>query len=187
MNDNRTCEREYDFALALAGVTELTPEIEDALFEAGCDDATPSVRFGRVYLTFSRTAPTLQEAIFSAMRDVKKAAVGADVLRIDTCDLVTQADIGRRIGRSRQLVHQYITGERGPKGFPPPVCHIADESPLWMWCEVAYWLRQNDMIKEDDLREARLVAMINNVLELKHQRRLDPQLAEEVLKSVDSN
>ena len=49
-------EREYDFALVLSGITELTPEVQDALFEAGCEDATISVRAGRVYLTFSRNA-----------------------------------------------------------------------------------------------------------------------------------
>jgi hypothetical protein len=170
----------------LDGITALTREAEDGLFEAGCDDATLSVRFGRVYLTFSRTAGTLKDAILSAVRDVKKAGIGAEVRRIDICDLVTQADIARRINRSRQLVHQYITGVRGPGGFPPPICHVADESPLWMWCEVAYWLHQNDMITEDALREAQLVAVINNVLELQHQRKLDPKLAQEVLQLVES-
>ena len=48
------CEREHDFALILSGIAELTPEVQDALFEAGCDDATISVRSGRVYLTSSR-------------------------------------------------------------------------------------------------------------------------------------
>ncbi|SRR6266851_3005572 len=184
MKANKAYEREHDFALVLTGITEVTSEMEDALFEAGCDDATLSVRFGRVYLTFTRTAPTLKDAILSAIRDVKKARVGADVLRVDNCDLVTQADIARRVGRSRQLVHQYITGERGPGGFPPPVCHVSDESPLWTWCEVAYWLWQNDMIKEDVVLEAQHIAIINAVLELHHQKQLAPDLINEVSQSV---
>jgi hypothetical protein len=179
-------DREHDFALVLTGITELTQAAEDALFEAGCDDATLSVRSGRVYLTFSRTAPTLKDAILSAIRDVKKAKIGGDVLRVDDCNLVTQADIARRIGRTRQLVHQYITGERGPGNFPAPACHICDESPLWYWCEVAYWLWQNDMIKEDVLRQAEQVNLINTVLELQHQRQMAPQLAEEILQSIGS-
>jgi hypothetical protein len=186
METGKACEREHDFTLVLTGVTELTPAVEDALFEAGCDDATLSLRFGRAFLTFSRTAPALKDAILSAIRDVRQAGIGADVLRVDTCDLVTQADIARRIGRSRQLVHQFLTGERGPGGFPPPVCHISDDSPLWLWCEVAYWLRQNDMIKEDVLRDAEEVAVINNALDLEHQRRRNPQLTQEVLQSVGS-
>jgi hypothetical protein len=176
MKQKEPPEREYDFTLVLTGITELTPEVENALFEAGCDDATLSRRFGRQYLTFSRNAPTLKEAILSAIHDVRRS----EVLRVDSCDLVNQSEIARRIGRSRQLVHQYLSGERGPGGFPPPVCHISDDAPLWMWCEVAYWLWQNDMMKEEALREARLVAVINDLLDLQHQKHLDPQLIEEI-------
>ena len=186
MEGTQACEREHDFTLVLTGTSELSSAVEDALFEAGCDDATLSVRFGRMFLTFSRTAPTLKDAILSAIQNVKKAAIGASVLRVDECNLVTQADIARKIGRTRQLVHQYVTGQRGPGGFPPPVCHISDEAPLWAWCEVAYWLWQNNMIREDVRREAEQVAFVNTVLELQHQRELDPQLAEEVLQSIGS-
>src|SRR5205823_13689194 len=90
------------------------------------------------------------------------------------------------MGRSRQLVHQYLTGERGPGDFPPPVCQLADDSPLWAWCEVASWLRQNDMIKEHVLRAALEVAIINSVLELEHQKQRAPQLTREVLRAVAS-
>jgi chorismate mutase len=187
METNKTHEREHDFALVLAGITELTPDAENALFEAGCDDATISIRFGRVYLTFSRTAASLKEAILSAIRDIKKANLGADVLRVDVCNLVTQADIARRIGRSRQLVHQYISGARGPGHFPSPACDVSEGAPLWNWCEVAQWLRQNDMIREDVLREAQEVAVINSVLELQYQRQLAPALTEEVLREIGSS
>ena len=140
--------RDHDFTLVLSGITELTLEVQDALFEAGCDDATLSMRCSRPFLTFSRTAPTLKDALLSAISDVKKANIGAEVLRIDVCNLVTQSEIAHKIGRTRQLVHQYVTGERGPGGFPPPACNVSDDadSPLWYWCEVAYWLYQNNMI-----------------------------------------
>ena len=183
----RICESEYDFTLILGGVNELNQEIENALFEAGCSDATASVRFGRVYLTFARTARTLGEAILSAIQDVRNARIGADVLRVDPCNLVTQSEIAHRIRRTRQLVHQYIIGVRGPGGFPPPVCHIADESPLWAWCEVAYWLLQNGMITEKAVRDAQQLALINAALEFKQQRKLAPDEAEEILRSVASN
>ena len=178
------CEPEHDFALILSGITELTPEVQDALFEAGCDDATISVRAGRVYLTFSRNSRSLKDAILTAIQDVKNARVGADVLRVDVCNLVTQADIARKIGRSRQLVHQYIAGVRGPGRFPAPACKITDGVPLWYWCEVAYWLRQNDMISHDAATEAQEVALINTVLEMRYHQKLDPKLSEEILRSL---
>ncbi len=181
METRTSCEREHDFALVLSGVDDLTPEVMDALFEAGCDDATPSLRFGRVYLTFSRSAPSLKHAILSAIRDVRRAGIGASVLRVDTCNLVTQAEIARRIARSRQLVSLYISGQRGPGSFPPPCCHISEGTPLWAWCEVAYWLRQNNMIKEEEAVDAQAIDLINCLLEFQHQKDSDPDLIEEVL------
>ncbi|HUY33685.1 MAG TPA: hypothetical protein VMV69_13125 [Pirellulales bacterium] len=75
-------------------------------------------------------------------------------------------------------------GRRGPGGFPGPVCEIADGIWLWYWCEVAYWLWQNDVIKEDVLRDAEDVDTINAVLEMQHQQRMRRELTEEVMRSV---
>lgn len=71
--------RDYDFALIVAGVSELTAKVEDALFEAGCDDATLSIQYGLLYMEFSRQANSLKDAIVSAIRDVQKARIGAEV------------------------------------------------------------------------------------------------------------
>lgn len=187
MTVNKATETEHDFTLVLTGVNELTPDVENALFEAGCDDATLSARFGRVFLTFSRSAPSLKDAVLSAIRDVQKANIGADVLRVAGSDLVSQADIARKIGRSRQLVHQYLTGARGPGGFPPPASDTGEGAPLWYWREVARWLWQNDMIKQNVLREAQEVAVINSALELHRHRQFDPALTEEVIRAVEGH
>jgi transcriptional regulator with XRE-family HTH domain len=175
---------EYDFVLVLTDGVTLTNQLENALFEAGCDDATLSARSGRLYLRFSRQAASAKEAILSAIANVRAANVGADVLRVDDCNLVTQAEIARRIGRSRQLINQYITGIRGPGKFPAPACELCEGSPLWYWCEVAYWLAQNDMITQSDLQEAEEVDAINAVLEIEQQRRMRPQLMQEVERAV---
>ncbi|MDZ4818703.1 MAG: helix-turn-helix transcriptional regulator [Planctomycetota bacterium] len=174
------CESEYDFVLVLRGISEATEEVESALFEVGCDDATISVRSGCVYLTFSRSAPSYKDAVLSAVRDVRKAGHGIEVLRVDDCNLVTQADIARRIGRTRQLVQQYINGTRGPGGFPPPACHIAERAPLWYWCEVSYWMSQNGIVKEQVAREATEVAIINCLLDMSYQQDIYPELAQEL-------
>lgn len=172
---------EHEFTLILGGVEDLTREVVDALSEAGCDDGLVGRQFGRVHITFAREAPSLKDAILSAIRDVRRAGIGARVLRVDTCDLVTQSDIGRKIGRSRQLVRQYITGQRGPGHFPPPACNLTEGKPLWNWCEVAAWLHENDLLREEELHDAQHVATINGVLEAQHQKHLDPQLTEELL------
>ena len=71
---------EYDFTLTLDGVANLDPPVLDAIFEAGCDDATPCLRSGLVALLFSRSAPDLKTAILSAIRDVKRAGIGGGVV-----------------------------------------------------------------------------------------------------------
>lgn len=67
------------FDLAMPGVGDLTPEVMNALFEAGCDDATPYRRDGRTYLLFAREAASRAKAIASAMRDVGRAGFGAEL------------------------------------------------------------------------------------------------------------
>ena len=174
---DNNCEREYDFALIVDGVPELSDDVLDALFTAGCDDATPSMQYGLLYLEFSRSAASLQHAIISAIQDVLKAGLNARVLRVDDCNLVTQAEIARRIGRSRQLVHQYMTGERGPGGFPPPACHLTERKPLWQWCAVSYWLSTNNLLRQEECWNAAVVEAINNLLE---RQQMPPGLFEEV-------
>ncbi|MBD3672372.1 MAG: hypothetical protein HUJ26_02500 [Planctomycetaceae bacterium] len=170
---NETLNQEYEFTLVIGNISEITCELEDRLFEAGCDDATISMQQGRVYITFSRRAESIESAILDAVKSVRMAKIGAKILRIDQCDLVTQAEIARRISRSRQVVNMYISGERGPKGFPPPVCNITDESsPLWYWCEVAGWLFENQVIREEDLHQAQVVAILNCILELSYKRNM---------------
>lgn len=70
---------EYDFTLVLSGISELTADAEDRLFESGCDDATLVVRSGRVRLDFTRAAPSFQDAVASAIRDVRRAGFVPDL------------------------------------------------------------------------------------------------------------
>lgn len=179
--------REYDFSLVLEGIADLSEQFADAMFEAGCDDATFSLRYGRIHASFSREANSLKDAILSALEDVSNAGVGAIVMRVDTCNLVTQAEIGRRIERTRQQIHQYSTGTRGPGGFPPPACEISEGNPVWYWCEVADWLLRNQMINEEVALAADVVEMINAALEYTHMQHRRPELATEIIRSMSLN
>jgi len=71
----------YDFTLILSEPTELTGEIADKLFAAGCDDATPSSSDGVVSIDFSRDSPDLESAIRSAIANV--SAAGGVVNRVE--------------------------------------------------------------------------------------------------------
>lgn len=178
---------EYDFSLVIDGVPELDEKVMDALYEAGCDDATFSIQHGHLYAEFSREAESIEKAILTAINDVHKAQVGAAVLCVDRCDLVTQSEIARRIGRSRQMVNQFITGARGPGNFPPPECYLSDdEAPLWRWCAVSYWLANNDIIRREEGWNAEVIAAINNALEAQRQKARNPDLVRHISKAVAS-
>jgi len=71
----------YEFSLILKGSPELTEEICDELFEAGCDDGTPGTCKGVFSIGFHREADSLEAAINSAMKNVK--AAGHDVERVE--------------------------------------------------------------------------------------------------------
>jgi hypothetical protein len=177
--------REYNFVLTLGGIAAITRAVEDALFEAGCDDATLGMTCGRVILDFSRAASSLQDALLSAIRDVHKAGIGATVLHIDEPTLVTQSDIARRAHRSRQQIHQYVSGRRGPGGFPAPVCHVKEKAPLWTWYDVNAWLARHNLVKDSEtIREAEAVAAVNSLLELNHVAARNPKLVQQVVDTV---
>jgi hypothetical protein len=74
-------ENEHEFTLILDGITDFSPSIVDALFEAGCDDATISKQGDVVFMDFDRSAPSMKEAVISAIADVQKA--GMKVARVD--------------------------------------------------------------------------------------------------------
>jgi len=71
----------YEFTLVLKGSPELTEETAEQLFEAGCDDGSPGTCDGVFSIDFHRTANTLEEAINSAMANVKSA--GYEVERVE--------------------------------------------------------------------------------------------------------
>ena len=70
-------KQEYEFTLILSGVSELTPEVLDALYEAGCDDALIGMRDGTAYAEFCREADSLPQAVSSAVKNVETAGFTA--------------------------------------------------------------------------------------------------------------
>jgi hypothetical protein len=70
----------WAFTLILDGVPELTDDMTDALYEAGCDDALVGSRDGVIFLDFTRQAVSLQEAVRSAISDVQAAGVSTKVV-----------------------------------------------------------------------------------------------------------
>jgi hypothetical protein len=155
----------FEFTLVLAGEDVLSEPILDALFEAGCDDATFGNVDGVPFADFSRQAGSLAEAIETAIRDVRSVP-GVAVLRVEPDELVTAAEIAARLGRSRESVRLLVSGERGPGSFPAPVSHLKLRGRLWLWSDVATWARNSLGLDVSGGDSTAFIAALNDALEL---------------------
>lgn len=73
----------YHFTLVISGAVELTVSMADALYSAGCDDATPGMCDGVLMIDFHREAPSLEEAIRTAIANVRSAGYEATRVEMD--------------------------------------------------------------------------------------------------------
>jgi hypothetical protein len=73
----------FEFTLFLGGLTEITDDAANALYEAGCDDGSPASCDGAVWVTFHRQSDCLDDAIRSAVGDVQKAGFQIERLEIE--------------------------------------------------------------------------------------------------------
>ena len=83
--------KKYEFTVVVSGSMELTDDIADALFAAGCDDGTPGTCDGVFSIDFHRTANSLEEAIRSAVADVRSAGYGVERVEIEADALASRA------------------------------------------------------------------------------------------------
>lgn len=109
-----------------------------ALAEAGCEDALVGIgQPGRIALDFTRHARSAFDAIASAVRDVKKAIPGVELVEAAP-DFVGLTDIADLVGFSRQNMRKLMLGHAAT--FPPPV-HEGNPS-LWHLATVLDWLHR---------------------------------------------
>ena len=73
----------YEFQLILKEGTEITEELADQLFDAGCDDGTPGTFCGIPNIRFHRDADSLESAIRSAVADVQKTGCVVERVQIE--------------------------------------------------------------------------------------------------------
>lgn len=147
----------FEFTIIASGV-DIDSPYEDALFEAGCDDATLSVQKGVLIAEFNREAVSFSSAVSSACGAIMRS--GLKVERIEPDHLVSLVEIAERAALSRQAIHLYAKGDRGSK-FPHPVAKVTSKHPLWDWCEVADWLFKKNFVDQREVVHARIVKEAN--------------------------
>jgi predicted DNA-binding transcriptional regulator AlpA len=139
----------YDFMLSfeLPEPTTDPSTLLDALYEAGCDDATPGVgRPGMLGLAFTRQAASAAAAVKSAIKHVRRAAPRAKLVGVAP-DLVSISDIAELTGVTRQNIHKYAAGEIQTLAVPFPAPVYAGTSSLWRLSDVAPWLIKHTKLR----------------------------------------
>lgn len=157
----------YEFSLIL-NVTELDATLKDNLFEAGCDDALLGMEDGVAYLDFNREAESFNAAFSSAIQQVESVMDMGSIARVEPDELVTLAEIGQRVGRSRESIRLLASGQRGKGNFPIPLRGTRSRPRIWRWSEVAPWLSIHGVeVGTIDIEQATAIATINAILQIR--------------------
>ena len=80
----------YEFDVLLQNLAEITDEQADALFSAGCDDATPASSAGLAWIHVDREADSLEDAIHSAVGQVWSAGFHVSKVKLDARNAVAE-------------------------------------------------------------------------------------------------
>ncbi|KAA1155317.1 DNA-binding protein [Pseudoalteromonas sp. FUC4] len=166
----------YEFSLVLSGVDETTPNLDDALFEAGCDDGLVCTYNNTVYVDFMREAINYKQAVMSAIKNVESAGLNARVISVDAGDLVGISDIAQLSELSKKTISAYKDGKRGKGNFPSPIQRIKNTSPIWRWSDVATWLAEHGKIDIELAKNALITEAINQALQQRNPKPIVKEL-----------
>ena len=159
---------EFSFTLALDS-NSLDDSQISALY-GSVPDSTASERNERAYVGIDRQAADFATAVVTAIEDVERVLPAVRVVALEPEDLVSQADIAQRQGRSRESISQLVKGERGPGTFPRPRFFVADRA-LWRWQDVERWFAEyqggRTQLDHDAFIEA-----VNAILAVRHRENL---------------
>ena len=152
---------EYTFTLKyqLADDDRDPDALVERLGEAGCDDALVGIgQPGRLALEFTREAVDADEAVRSALADVRRAAPSARLIEVAP-DLVGLTDVADIVGVSRQNMRKLMLAH--PGSFPAPV-HEGSAS-IWHLADVLAWLQAKGSyaLAKDVLEVARVALQVN--------------------------
>jgi len=140
--------KEYEFTLKFAldpGGVDIDDSLE-LLADCGCDDAIIGLK-GRLAVSFLREADSAEEAVLSAISDVRCALADAELIEASP-DFVGLTDVADLLSVSRQNVRKLILGCDTPAPKP-----IHEGRPtIWHLAKVLEWLRhEKDYAVDDDL------------------------------------
>lgn len=175
---------EYNFILYFQLETGSPEDHLDALFEAGCSDATIGTGLpGSIALDFSREAQSAKIAITLAIQNVQQAIPTAILTEIGP-DLVNTTETAEILSEkvqtfSRQVIRKYSMNQvvKTQTRFPAPMANSS--SRLWHLTDVLYWLTENNKI--DSNNSDQIQNLITTTLEA---RAINTEIQQEQLKAI---
>jgi len=182
----------FDFVLRfkLPDANEDPEEYLDALFEAGCDDATVGIgSHGCISLNFCREAPSAAGAIHSAIANVFKAIPAAELLEIGP-DLVNLTDIAELLSEhvtpiTRQAMRKYAFNQVAKINHQFPPAAITSNTPLWHLRDALNWMVVNEKLNRSVasplIQTAEATFVLNNTVK-SNAVKLFTENTEELLK-----
>lgn len=143
----------YHFTIVVRDARADMANLEDKLFEAGCDDALVCSYNQSVYLEFDREADSAEVAIKTALADIR--AAGFSQLVVQETGVASLAEMAERAGITRAALSLYAKNKRGDGSFPSPVYGLSSGSALYPWPEVAAWLYKQGKLPQAQYEVAR--------------------------------
>jgi len=173
--------KQYNFTLKFAlGQQNADPESYiESLMNEGCDDALIGIgKPGRIALDFIREANSADEAVISALADVKRAIPDAEFVEA-TPDFVGVPDIANLLDVSRQYIGKIL--KNNETEFPLPI--HAGVRAIWHLETVLTWLveRQVKEIDESLLEISRVNMQCNHA---KERNRLVDEIPDKLIHAV---
>ena len=78
----------WDFTIYLKDLAEFDDQQADRLYEAGCSDGVLASGHGVAHISFARESPSLQQAIRSAISNIRSTGLDVSRVEIDAPELV---------------------------------------------------------------------------------------------------
>jgi len=120
--------------------------LEEAFYTADLTELTLMSRNGVFYAVTSWNPSSEDATALNALvRKITDAHPSIRIQSVEPSNMVTSAEIARRLNRSRQSVQLWISGARGSGNFPVPVAGMTSKTLIWNWIEVLNWIKSENL------------------------------------------
>ncbi|MCL5067157.1 MAG: hypothetical protein M1368_02235 [Thaumarchaeota archaeon] len=137
----------FSFSLFIDGGNMDDEDSVDYLFEI-LDDAFIFERDRNIILSFEASGDDEIDAFSRAMDIIEGANSPWHVIALEQ-ELVDVSEVAYELGRSRQNIHQHLSGQRGTGTLPKPVGWLTGGKRIWQKSQVRAWAKEKGWLVEE--------------------------------------